>query len=277
MARVRTVANFGPHSRHAHALRSIYPYAAPWLPLVLLAAGWEAVARSGMFSRYVLPPLSVVLRRIVQDSNDGDLFVALGLTLSRALCGFLIAGFLGVVVGLLMYRSRVFRWLFDPIVSIGFPMPKVAFLPIIVLWLGFHDLAKISMIVFDAIFPVITATVAALSGVDRHYVWSASSLGAGRHRMLWEILLPAASPQILTGLQVALPIALILAVFTEMMTGGIGLGANMMQSGREADSVGVFAGLIEIAVVGYVVVRALALIRRRLLIWHPEGSERVVQ
>ena len=84
-------------------------------------------------------------------------------------------------------------------------------------------------------------------------------------------MLPAALPQIMTGLQVALPIAMILAVFTEMVMGGYGLGGAMMYSSRFADSPGVFAGILETAVVGYVLVRAMAIVRRRLLLWHQEA------
>ena len=93
----------------------------------------------------------------------------------------------------------------------------------------------------------------------------------GHASVLWEILLPAALPQIMTGLQVALPIAMIVAVVAEMLMGGYGLGGAMAHASRFADSKGVFAGIVEIAVVGYVLVKAIALVRRRLLIWHQEA------
>jgi ABC-type nitrate/sulfonate/bicarbonate transport system permease component len=90
---------------------------------------------------------------------------------------------------------------------------------------------------------------------------------------MWQIVLPAALPQILTGLQVALPIALIVAIVAEMQMGGYGLGGAMQTASRFADSRGVFAGLVEIGVVGYVLVKGMALLRRRLLIWHQEANE----
>ena len=86
-------------------------------------------------------------------------------------------------------------------------MPKIAFLPIIILWLGFFDVSKIAMVVFDAIFPVVTATIAGIQGVERELIWSARNMGASERELLWQVVLPAALPQILTGLQVALPIA----------------------------------------------------------------------
>ncbi len=96
------------------------------------------------------------------------------------------------------------------------------------------------MIVFDAIFPVITATMVGLAGVEREIVWSARNMGASNRDLLWQVLLPAALPQILTGLQVALPLALIVAVVTEMAMGGYGLGGAMIQASRFADFAGRF-------------------------------------
>jgi ABC-type nitrate/sulfonate/bicarbonate transport system permease component len=90
---------------------------------------------------------------------------------------------------------------------------------------------------------------------------------------MWQVMVPAALPQIMTGLQVALPIALIVAVIAEMKMGGYGIGGSMMTASRFADSRGVFAGIVEIAVVGYALVKGMALLRRRLLIWHAEAVD----
>jgi ABC-type nitrate/sulfonate/bicarbonate transport system permease component len=91
--------------------------------------------------------------------------------------------------------------------------------------------------------------------------------------MMWQIILPAALPQIMTGLQVALPIALIVAIVAEMAMGGYGLGGAMMTASRYANSPGVFAGIVEIAVVGYILIKVMALVRRRLLVWHAEAAD----
>jgi ABC-type nitrate/sulfonate/bicarbonate transport system permease component len=241
------------------------------LPILVLALGWEALAASGAVTPFQLPRLSAVLVRIWTDAVAGDLIVNAALTLYRALTGFAIAATFGVVLGIVMSRNVTVRWLFDPIVSAGFPMPKIAFLPIIVLWLGVYDLSKIAMVVLDAIFPVVTATIAGIAGVDRHLLWSARNMGASEREIVWQIALPAASPQIMTGLQVALPISLIVAIVAEMLMGGYGLGGAMVHASRFADSQGVFAGIVEIAVIGYVIVQAMTLVRRRLLIWHQEA------
>jgi taurine transport system permease protein len=241
--------------------------------LLALVVAWEAAARSGVVTPFLLPPLSAVLARVWEDAASGELAVNLGLTLYRALAGFAIAGALGVLLGILMTRRPLIRWFFDPIVSVGFPMPKIAFLPIFMLWLGLYDTSKISMAAFNAIFPVITATIAAAEAVDRQLLWSARSLGASERQLLREIILPAALPQILTGLQVALPISMIVMIVTEMMMGGQGLGGAMIAASRFADSPGVFAGIVEIAVAGLCLVRGIAVLRRHLLIWHQEAQE----
>src|SRR5262249_7958999 len=148
------------------------------------------------------PRLSAVLARICTDAVAGDLFLNLALTLYRALTGFAIAAISGVVLGISMSRNVAVRWLFDPVVSVGFPMPKIAFLPVMMLWLGIYDLSKIAMVVLDAIFPVVTATVAGIAGVDRYLLWSARNMGASEREVVWQVALPAAFPQIMTGLQV---------------------------------------------------------------------------
>ena len=241
--------------------------------VLLLLTAWEALARSGMFTPFQLPAFSTVVERIWDDGVSGDLWINIALTLYRALAAFVICAIGGVAIGMAMSRSRIANWFFDPIVSVGFPMPKIAFLPVVILWLGVYDVAKITVVVVDAIFPVIAATVIAIQGVERELIWSARNMGASKREVLTQVVLPAAFPQIMTGLQVALPLSLIVAVVAEMLMGGYGLGAAMMTASRFANSPGVFAGIVEIAVVGYCLVKAMSMIRRQLLIWHPEAHD----
>jgi ABC-type nitrate/sulfonate/bicarbonate transport system permease component len=241
--------------------------------IVLLLVVWEMIARSGTVTRFMLPPLGPVFERMVEDVSSGAFFLKTSQTMFRALTGFAIAAIAGILLGMVMVRSAIARWFFEPVISVGFPMPKIAFLPIFMLWFGVYNVSKIGMIVFDAIFPVITATIVGLQAVGREFIWSARNMGAGPQRVLWEIALPAALPQIMTGLQVALPIALIVAIATEMLMGGTGLGGAMLEDSRMADSPGVFAGLIEMTAVGYCAIKLMAVARRRLLLWHQETQQ----
>jgi ABC-type nitrate/sulfonate/bicarbonate transport system permease component len=258
----------------AKRLDTVFRGGAGIFSILMLLIAWELFARSGRVTPFMLPAFSAVIERIYADALAGDLWRNLGLTMYRALAGFTIAAVGGIALGALMSRNRLVRWFFDPLISVGFPMPKIAFLPIIILWLGLYDVSKISIIVFDAIFPVVTAALAGIAAVDKELIWSARNMGANEREVMWQVALPAALPQILTGLQVALPIALIVAIIGEMAMGGYGLGGAMMSASRFADSRGVFAGIVEISIVGYALIKAMAGVRRRLLAWHQETAER---
>lgn len=236
-----------------------------------LAGLWEFGARFGALNPFLLPPLSVVLGRIWEDLIAGTVLVDLGLTLYRALAGFAIGAVIGIPLGILMARSALVRWFFDPLVSIGFPMPKIAFLPIFILWFDIYDTSKIIMVAFSCFFPIVAATYAGCSSLDKWPIWSARSFGAKERDLLWEVYLPMAMPQIITGLQVALPVGMITTIVTEMLMGGRGVGGAMIMAGRFADSVGVFAGIVQIIILGFVVVKSLEIFRRRILVWHPES------
>jgi ABC-type nitrate/sulfonate/bicarbonate transport system permease component len=186
--------------------------------------------------------------------------------------GFSIAAVVGILIGTLAARNRLFRWFFDPLVSIGFPAPKIALMPIFILWFGLGDASKLMMIAITCVFPVISATFLGASSVDRYFVWSARNLGMSQRRLLWRIVIPAALPQILSGLQIAFPMAMIVTVVTEMITSGGGLGGYMMRSARFAMSEQVFVGIITIGTLGYVLLTAFSYWRRYLLRWHTESQ-----
>ena len=260
-------------ARIAEWRRQLARFLLGWLPILALLAVWEGVARLGFFSPFLLPSFSSAAARLLADLVSGDLLINLALTLERALAGFALAGAAGVALGVMIARVPAVRWFFDPLVSIGLPMPKIAFLPIFILWFGVFDESKIIMIAFNAVFPVIVAAAAATENIDRVMLWSARSLGANPRQLLYQIAVPAALPEIFTGLQVAMPISLIVAVICEMTMGGEGLGGALMTQMRFADSQGVFSGIIAIAIAGAALVKAMDMIRRRLLVWHQETQD----
>ncbi|TCT05992.1 ABC transporter permease [Aquabacter spiritensis] len=241
------------------------------LVIAVLLIGWETVTRLGLVHPFLLPRLSAVLERIFNNMLAGKVFTDLGLTLYRAATGFLIGTAIAIPLGVLMARNTAVRWFFDPLISIGFPMPKISFLPIFILWFGIFDTSKIVMIAFSCFFPVVSATYSGTLGVDKWVIWSARSFGATPNQVLREVVLPMALPQILTGIQIAVPVGLITTVVTEMLMGGPGIGGSMIAAGRFADSVGVFAGIVEIALLGAVVVKGVERLRAYLLRWHHEA------
>ena len=258
--------------REALPLVALFWTIAPAISILGLFAAWEVLARAGVFNQYLLPPFSVVAGRVATDLFNGNFFINAAHTLYRALAGFSIAATLGIVIGVSMTRFRAVRWFFDPLVSVGFPMPKVAFLPVFMLWFGAYDASKILLIAFSAFFAITANTIAGTQGVDRFLIWSARSLGCSQRKLLWSVILPAALPQILTGLQIAMPLAMIVTIVTEMLMGGVGLGGEMIRAQRFADSVGVFSGIIQIGFTGFLVIFGLRWLRRQLLSWHEEAK-----
>lgn len=238
--------------------------------LVVLTA-WELSARLGLTTTFHLPALSLVLQRLWTTALSGDLGMAAAQTVGRALAGFALAAVGGIVLGVLMVRNRWVGWFFEPLVSLGLPLPKIAFLPLFVLWFGFYEESKILMIAFSAIFPVIVSASAGTDNVEKQLIWSARSLGASEHAIFRQIILPAALPQILTGLQIALPTALIVTVVCEMALGGNGLGASIVASMKMMDSIGSFSGIIAIAAAGFCLINLMSLLRARMLAWHQES------
>jgi len=253
-------------------LRWVGHKAAPLGSIVAIMLVWEAFAKSGMFTPFLLPSLETIFERVVADVVSGQFFIKAALTLYRALAGFALAAVAAVTIGVVMSRKPLMRWFFDPIISVGFPMPKIAFLPIFMLWFGAYDASKILLIAFAAFFAIAANTVAGTQAVERHLIWSAQSLGARENRIVWSVILPGALPQILTGFQIGLPLALIVCIVAEMLMGGVGLGGSMIYAQRFADSPGVFAGIVEIGIVGTAAIYSLRLLRRWLLSWHVEAT-----
>jgi len=240
------------------------------LSIAVVLATWQLISSTGVLGDFLLPSIPSVLLRFYGDLVDGSLLERAGQTLEVTFAGFAIAAVLGLIIGIVTARVRFARWLFDPLISVGLPTPKIAFLPIFILWFGVFDELKIALVTFNCVFPIIVSAWAGADGVDEFLVWSARGMGARRSQVLSEVVLPAAAPSILTGLQVALPLSLIVTIVTEMATGGDGLGGAMIRATRLADSPGVFSGVLAVGLVGFALLKSAELIRRRLLAWHVE-------
>ena len=237
----------------------------------VLVVAWQASVQSGWINAYLLPAPSNVVLRMAEEVWSGYLISDTLLTIYRAFSGFLIAAAAGIIIGTLAARNKFARWFFDPLVSIGFPAPKIAFMPLFVLWFGLGDQAKITMVAVSCVFPVISATYLGTGTIDRYLIWSARNLGLSQRRIIWKVMVPAALPQILSGLQIAFPMSLIVTVVTEMITAGGGLGGYMILSARQAQSEQVFVGILTIAIVGYLLLASFDHVRRYLLRWHTES------
>ena len=242
------------------------------IPVLILLAAWETVTRAGMVQLFLLPPLSNVLVRFYADTVDGIIPHHIVETSITALSGYFLAALAGVVLGAAMAVSRPTRYMVEPLVSLAFPIPKICFMPFFILWFGLDTLPKVLMVAFNCLIPVTSATYLGARSIDKYILWSARSLGTQPRKLFWKIVMPAAAPQVISGLQIALPQALIIGIVTEMLTGGDGLGSYMIRAVRFSDSETAFAGILAMLVTGLAYMQIATLIRRRVLRWHAEAS-----
>ena len=171
----------------------------PFVSIGFFLIAWETASRLGLVIEFLLPPLSVVLTRIGVDLISGTLLIDIGITLYRTLVAFALAVVIGVTLGILIPRVNSVRWFFDPIVSIALPMPKIALLPIFMLWFGLFDMSKILMVAFSASFQIIIATWSGTQNVERELIWSARSLGASNTQILLKVRIPASLPYVMAA------------------------------------------------------------------------------
>jgi ABC-type nitrate/sulfonate/bicarbonate transport system permease component len=242
------------------------------VPLGLLLLAWELSTRFGVVNPYVFPPVSEIVIRWFALVADTTMLGPLWDTLWRALVGLGMAIVVGVPLGLAMGRNRAAEWFLEPLFSFGFPLPKIALIPLYVSWFGLFSLSKVMLIFTDCVFPIVIFTYHGARGVSPVYLWSAQARGTGRLRMLWRVVLPLSLASIYDGVQVAVVVAVLVAVVTEMVSGGSGLGYMMMRAYRYGDVRSAFATLLTISLIGYVLYRIAQALRERLLFWHVTES-----
>ena len=224
----------------------------------LVAIVWELVARAGVVPFF--------FRTFVAQVVDGVLVSEAWLTLFRAMSGFAIAIVVGVTLGIGMARFRVVHWFFDPIVAVGLSVPTLTLVPAFVLWFGIGHESKILLVALSCVWSMTVSTYNGARNVDTLLIWSARAMGTPESKLLWKIVVPAAMPFIWNGMQVALPISLIVAFVFEMVAGGGGLGFQEIMAARFFKSPELFAALFAILLVGFALDRLLRTLRARLVI-----------
>jgi ABC-type nitrate/sulfonate/bicarbonate transport system permease component len=232
---------------------------------------WELAARAKLASPLFLPSFTSVLEQLARGLGDGTLVTDLGLSLFRAGTGLALATLVGVLVGIVMARSRFLHWLLDPVIALAFPSPKIAFIPVFILWFGIYSLSKILLVAFACVFPIIIGAYSAALAVNRFFIWSALSMGVLRAPLLFRVILPACYPKIFAALRVAVPVALITTFTAEMVAGGGGMGASLMYAQRFFESPTVFAYILTMLIVGLALDTAMLKVRDGFPAWRDEG------
>lgn len=238
-----------------------------YLPLVLLAAGWELAARLGLVSTLALPPLSDVVLAWVEMIRSGELVVNAAASLWRAGTGLALAIVVGAALGIAMAWWRPVNAALGPLVEMFYPMPKSALIPVTVLWLGFGDGSKILLIFLGCMLPVTIGAFNGARGSDQALVWSARSMGASRLVMLWDVVVPSALPEMLNGIRTALALAFILLVSAELIVARDGLGYLIGYLGANGTYDAMFAVVLTVAFLGFAADRVYQALMQRLLLW----------
>jgi len=238
-----------------------------YLPLLILALAWEVSARAGLVSTLALPPLSDVAAAWLELVKDGELVTNGAASLWRAGAGLVLAIVIGAGVGIFMAWWRPVNVLLGPLVEMFYPMPKSALIPVTVLWLGFGNGSKILLIFLGCMLPV---TIGAFNGArssEQVLVWSARSMGANRLRMLWDVVVPSALPELLNGTRTALALSFILLVSSELIAAQQGLGHLIGFLGASGSYDAMFAVVLTVALLGFIADRLYLLLAHRMLRW----------
>jgi NitT/TauT family transport system permease protein len=228
---------------------------------------WE-VAGILLNNQLMLPRLSVVLTTGWEMARSGVLIGDLTISLQRALTGFALAVLIGVPLGTLMAWFKRWDTFWSVIISFTNPMPKIALVPLFILWLGIGEASKISVIAAAAVFPILINTYSGVRGVNRHWVWRARTMGASEWEIVTRVIIPAALPHILTGTRLAMALAMVLLIAAEMIGANAGLGYRILYSEQIFNTPAVFVGLLTISTVGLLFDRLVQMINVRVCGWY---------
>jgi ABC-type nitrate/sulfonate/bicarbonate transport system permease component len=220
------------------------------------------------------PTVTRIFESWSENMLDGTIPGHMIATFWRQMLGYGLAIIIGVGLGLAMGYYRVLYNLFEPLVEVLRPIPGPAYLPILVLFVGIGHEMKVVLVLVASLFPILLNTYSGVRSIDRVQFDTARTLGLSTLQTFRELVIPAASPQILTGMRISLAISLILAILGEMIVSNDGLGYFVLLSQRTFRVPDMYAGIFTLALFGYVLNRVFLLMEGRLLRWHHESSGR---
>jgi NitT/TauT family transport system permease protein len=234
---------------------------------VLLIAFVEWGTRAGWISALTLPRPSDVLQTFFELYQSGLFFKHLLPSLTRLAVGAAIGVSVGIATGVLIGLFSYIRAGLAPLIAAIFPIPKIALLPLFVIWFGIDEGSKYALIAFGTFTPTVVATFGAVDNVDRTLIRMGQSFGLTWFSIVRKIVLPGALPGILSGLRISLAIAIILLVAAEMLGAEYGIGAYILEAGSLYDLERLFTGVVILSILGVLVSTAIGFLERRLLAW----------
>ena len=248
-----------------------YPYRLLplWFFLVTLAL-WQIASRLD-HPDFVLSPVEIA-SHFTQALRSGELLPHVGASLVRSLPGFVIGSLIGVALGLMAGIARSLDQLLSPVVFLTYPVPKIVFLPIVMLWVGIGDVSKILIIALACFYPCFINAYYGARGTPTLMVWTGLNMGARRSQIFRKVVVPSALPLVFAGLRVSLALSFILLFSTEMINARSGLGFLIRQSESSLRFDLMYVAIVAVAMLGYASDQLLLLVRRHVLAWQEATS-----
>lgn len=218
---------------------------------VLMVSLWEFVTRSGLINPLFLPPPSMIYKSIVTAFISEGMTHNVMVSLKRLIIGYSLGIGTALICAMGMSLLSFNRWFFYPIISATYPIPKSAFYPLLVIWLGPTDLSKILLVAIAAFFPMVINTLTGLKEVPGVLIRAARNLGAGPLQIFFRVALPAALPAAYAGATLGASVSLIMLVYSEMTAAEAGIGYYMYDAASLMNTESAFAGVVILAVIGF--------------------------
>ena len=234
---------------------------------------WEIASRTGLVPELFASSPSLIAAKFVEMVADGSIWPHVAATASVAATGFALAVAIGVPIGIVMGRSELINATVEPFVAALYASPQVAFLPLLIIWLGIGFASKVALVFVGSVIIMIVNTETGVAQVEPRLIETARSFTASERQVLTKIVLPAAMPIILAGMRLAIGRALVMAVVAEIYASNRGLGYLIFQAGGLYDTAQVFVGVGILAAAGVSLTAALRALERWLAPWQFDARQ----
>ena len=252
--------------RAAFLLRRDHP-AARVLALAGLLALWEMFTRLGWVPALFLPSPTGVMGEMLDMARSGQLVTHVAASLQRLIAGFAIGALAGIAVGVGVGFFSLAEAVGQPMIAATFPIPKIALLPLLILWLGIGEASKVSVIALGVFFPMAINTATGVREADPLLLRAAIAFGAGRWSVIRKVILPSALPMVFAGLRLGAGTALLLLVAAEMIGADSGIGFLVLQAGNLMETTKLMVGLVVLSLLGVLSHWSLGRLERLVIPW----------
>ena len=241
--------------------------ASGWIALALVIGLWQLAGSLALVNPLFLPPPSAIARAIWQLAMSGALWHHLSVSILRIGAGWILGTMAGVIVGFAIGLSSLARGVGITFISALFPIPKIALLPLLILWLGIGEEPKIATIALGVFFSTAISVYSGVDNVPRNLIRMAQSFNVPFHAIVRRVIWPGALPSILAGFRITASVALLLVVSAEMIGAEFGIGAFVLQAGNLMQTDQLLAGVVILSLFGLAVGRLINWLETRLLHW----------